>query len=138
MASFPFELVSPERLVYSGSVTEVIVPGAEGEFTVLAGHAPFVSTLKPGVLTIKGDGALRKLFVRGGFAEANPQGLTVLAEMTVPLTETSMEQFTQMIRNAEEDLEDARDDATRQKRATYLGDLKAAALAIEAAGRVTH
>ena len=61
MANFPFELVSPERQVYSGLVSEVIVPGTEGEFGVLAGHAPFVSTLKPGILTIKGDGEVRKL-----------------------------------------------------------------------------
>ncbi|MBS7538333.1 F0F1 ATP synthase subunit epsilon [Ancylobacter lacus] len=135
MASFPFELVSPERLVYSGAVTEVVVPGAEGEFGILAGHAPFVSTLKPGVLTIKGDGPTRKLFVRGGFAEANPQGLTILAETAVPLAELPADKLALMIREAAEDVEDARDPVIRQKRAAYLDDLKAAAAAIEADGR---
>ncbi|GLK73003.1 F0F1 ATP synthase subunit epsilon [Ancylobacter dichloromethanicus] len=138
MATFPFELVSPERLVYSGAVTEVIVPGAEGEFGILAGHAPFVSTLKPGVLTIKGDGAARKLFVRGGFAEANPQGLTVLAETAIPLAELPAEKLAQMIRNAQEDVEDAGDEATRASRQQFLEQLKSAAAAIEADSRSPH
>lgn len=132
MATFPFELVSPERLIYSGSVTEVIVPGSEGEFGVLAGHAPFVSTLKPGVLIIKGDGAPRKFFVRGGFAEANPTGLTVLAETATPLSEIRHEHLAQMIKDAEEDVEDAKTDAARLKAAAYLGALQATAAAIDA------
>lgn len=138
MATFPFELVSPERLIYSGAVTEVIVPGAEGEFGILAGHAPFVSTLKPGVLTIKGDGAAKKLFVRGGFAEANPQGLTVLAETAVPLAELRADNLAQMIRDAQEDVEDARDEATRASRQQFLEQLKSAAAAVEADARTSH
>ncbi len=138
MATFPFELVSPERLVYSGAVTEVIVPGAEGEFGILAGHAPFVSTLKPGVLTIKGDGATKKLFVRGGFAEANPAGLTVLAETAIPLAELRAENLAQMIRDAQEDVEDARDETTRASRQQFLEQLKSAAAAIEADARTSH
>ena len=132
MATFPFELVSPERLVYSGAVTEVIVPGSEGEFGVLAGHAPFVATLKPGVLIIKGDGAPRKLFVRGGFAEANPAGLTVLAETATPLAEIRHEHLAQMIKDAEEDVEDAKGDAATLKATSYLDALKTTAAAIEA------
>ena len=138
MANFPFELVSPERQVYAGSVTEVIVPGTEGEFGVLAGHAPFVSTLKPGILTIKGDGEVRKLFVRGGFAEANPQGLTILAETAIPLADIKADRLAQMIKDAQEDVEDARDEATRLKRQTFLDALKSAATAIEADGRTAH
>ncbi len=138
MATFPFELVSPERLVYSGQVTEVIVPGTEGEFGILAGHSPFVSTLQPGVLTIKGDGAPRKLFVRGGFAEANPQGLTVLAETAIPLAEFRPEKLAQMIKDAEEDVEDARDEATRARRLLFLEQLKSSAAAIEADARGAH
>lgn len=138
MATFPFELASPERLVFSGAVTEVIVPGSEGEFGVLAGHAPFVSTLKPGVLIIKGDGAPRKLFVRGGFAEANASGLTVLAETAIPLAEIRHEHLAQMIKDAEEDLEDAATDAARLKSAAYLAALKATASAIEADTRTAH
>ncbi|WP_018388216.1 F0F1 ATP synthase subunit epsilon [Ancylobacter sp. FA202] len=138
MATFPFELVSPERLVYSGAVTEVIVPGAEGEFGILAGHAPFVSTLKPGVLTIKGDGGPKKLFVRGGFAEANPQGLTVLAETAIPLAELRAENLAKMIRDAQEDVEDARDELTRASRQQFLEQLTSAAAAIEADARTSH
>ncbi|PZQ82993.1 MAG: F0F1 ATP synthase subunit epsilon [Ancylobacter novellus] len=138
MATFPFELVSPERLVYSGKVSEVVVPGTEGEFGILAGHSPFVSTLKPGVLTIKGDGAPLKLFVRGGFAEANPQGLTVLAETAIPLAELRSENLAQMIKDAQEDVEDARDEATKARRLTVLESLKSAASAIESETRGTH
>lgn len=138
MATFPFELVSPERLVYSGKVSEVVVPGTEGEFGILAGHAPFVSTLKPGVLTIKGEGAPQKLFVRGGFAEANPQGLTVLAETAIPLAELRSENLAQMIRDAQEDVEDARDEATKARRLTVLESLKSAASAIESETRGGH
>lgn len=138
MATFPFELVSPERLVYSGKVSEVVVPGTEGEFGILAGHAPFVSTLKPGVLTIKGEGAPQKLFVRGGFAEANPQGLTVLAETAIPLVELRSENLAQMIKDAQEDVEDARDEATKARRLTVLESLKSAASAIESETRGGH
>lgn len=138
MATFPFELVSPERLIFSGAVTEVIVPGTEGEFGILAGHAPFVSTLKPGILTIKGDGAPRKLFVRGGFAEANPQGLTVLAETAIPLADLRAENLAQMIKDAEEDVEDAKDETTRNRRLVFLEQVKSAAAAVEADSRTTH
>ena len=80
MSTFHFELVSPERLMFSGEVTQVDVPGEEGDFGVLAGHAPYVATLKPGVLTIFSEGGERRILVRGGFAEVGPGGLTVLAE----------------------------------------------------------
>lgn len=101
MATLPFELVSPERLVFSGAVTEVIVPGAEGEFGVLAGHAPFIGMLKPGILTIKGDGtAPKSYFVRGGFAEVNPAGLTILAEEAKPLEELDLGALQQQIQEA--------------------------------------
>jgi F-type H+-transporting ATPase subunit epsilon len=81
MASLHFELVSPEKLLFSGEVEQVDVPGAEGDFGVLAGHAPFVATLRPGILTIHGTGAAQKIVVLGGFAEMSAQGLTVLADV---------------------------------------------------------
>ena len=137
-ATFPFELVSPERLLFSGQVTEVIVPGTEGEFGIMAGHAPFVSTLKPGILVIKGDGAPRKLFVRAGFAEANPKGLTVLAEAATPLEELHADHLARLVKDAAEDVEDARDEATRLRRQAMLDQLKAAALALESEGRSPH
>ena len=86
MATFHFDLVSPEELVFSGEVEHVVVPGTEGEFGVLAGHAPLVAMLKPGILKILGANELRVLVV-GGFAEVSPEGLTVLADRAVPVEE---------------------------------------------------
>ena len=86
---FKFELVSPERLLVSGNVEQVIVPGSEGEMTVLAHHAPLLTTLRPGLLDIgfPGGGEHQRYFVRGGFAEVSPAGLTVLAETAIDLVE---------------------------------------------------
>jgi F-type H+-transporting ATPase subunit epsilon len=81
MATFHFELVSPEKLVFSGEVEQVDVPGAEGDFGVLAGHAPFVTTLRPGILTVHGAGGGQKIVVLGGFAEVSDKGFTVLADV---------------------------------------------------------
>jgi F-type H+-transporting ATPase subunit epsilon len=128
MANFPFELVSPEKLVFSGEVEQVVVPGAEGEFGVLAGHAPFVSTLKAGILTIFAGGQAKRLVVRGGFAEASPAGLTVLAELAVPVEEMDAARLAAAIKNAEEDVADAKSDAARAKaeaKLAQLGELKA-------------
>src|SRR5438093_11882463 len=84
MATFHFDLVSPEKLLFSGEVDQVDVPGIEGEFGVLAGHAPLVTTLRPGILVIHGEGGALRVVVNGGFAEVGPTGLTVLADMAVP------------------------------------------------------
>ncbi len=81
MANFHFELVSPEKLLFSGDVEQVDVPGAEGDFGVLAEHAPMVTTLRPGILTVHGEGGEQKIVVLGGFAEVSADGLTVLAEV---------------------------------------------------------
>ena len=81
MASFHFDLVSPEKLLFSGDVEQVDVPGAEGDFGVLANHAPFVATLRPGILTVHGANGAQKIVVLGGFAEVSAQGLTVLADV---------------------------------------------------------
>src|SRR5476649_2037749 len=115
MATFHFELVSPERLVFAGEVNQVDVPGEEGEFGVLAGHAPYVATLKPGVLTIYGDGGQQRIVVRGGFAEVGPTGLTVLAEQAMPVAELDAATIAQAVKDAEEDLADADTDAARDK-----------------------
>jgi F-type H+-transporting ATPase subunit epsilon len=129
MATFHFELVSPERLLYSGDVTQVDVPGEEGDFGVLAGHAPYIATLKPGVLTIFGDGAPQRIVVRGGFAEAGPESLTVLAEQATPVAEIDAAAIAQAIKDAEEDIADAETDAVRDKareRLEQLNTLKSA------------
>ena len=76
-----FELVSPEKLVFSGEVQQVDVPGAEGDFGVLEGHAPLVTTLRPGILTVHGGGGAQQIVVLGGFAEVSAAGLTDLADV---------------------------------------------------------
>jgi F-type H+-transporting ATPase subunit epsilon len=129
MATFHFELVSPERLVFTGEVAQVDVPGEEGDFGVFAGHAPYIATLKPGVLTIYGDGGPQRIVVRGGFAEVGPAGLTVLAEQAVPVSEIDAATIAQSVKDAEEDIADADNDAARDKareRLEQLNTLKAA------------
>jgi F-type H+-transporting ATPase subunit epsilon len=81
MATLHFELVSPQKLVFSGEVDQVDVPGAEGDFGVLAGHAPTVTTVRPGILTVFTGGKAEKIVVLGGFAEVSDKGLTVLADI---------------------------------------------------------
>jgi len=122
---FKFELVSPERLLVSGEVEQVLVPGAEGDMTVLAHHAPVLTTLKPGVLDIGyPDGEHQRFFLRGGFAEVNPAGLIVLAETAIDLVELDAGQLVQAIKDAEEDVADASEDAARDRAQTRLDHLR--------------
>jgi F-type H+-transporting ATPase subunit epsilon len=81
MATFHFELVSPQKVAFSGEVDQVDVPGAEGDFGVLAGHAPLISLIRPGIMTVHAGGEQTRLVVLGGFAEVGPDGLTVLADV---------------------------------------------------------
>jgi F-type H+-transporting ATPase subunit epsilon len=85
MATFHFELVSPDRISFSGEVDQVDVPGSEGDFGVLAGHAPLIALLRPGMMTVYAGGEETKLVVLGGFAEVGPNGLTVLADVATSL-----------------------------------------------------
>jgi F-type H+-transporting ATPase subunit epsilon len=125
MATFHFELVAPERLIFSGEVEQVDVPGEEGEFGVLAGHAPFVATLKPGMLRVYGpSGAPQRIVVRGGFAEVGPTGLTVLAEQAVAAEEYDPAMIDEAIKDAEEDISDAKSDAVRDKARQRLEQLQ--------------
>ena len=102
MATFHFELVSPERVLFSGEVEQVVVPGSEGEFTVLPGHAPFMTTLRPGVaLVVEDQGHAKRIVVRGGFADVNETGLTLLAEGADPIEEVTAETIAQEIVHAE-------------------------------------
>jgi F-type H+-transporting ATPase subunit epsilon len=125
MATFHFDLVSPEKLLFSGEVDQVDVPGAEGDFGVLAGHAPFVTTVRPGILTIFQEGAGLKIVINGGFAEVNPEGLTVLADMAVPLEDFDRAVLIGQIKDAEEDVADAKEPGQRDKLAQKLDQLKA-------------
>jgi F-type H+-transporting ATPase subunit epsilon len=138
MATFPFELVSPTRLVFSGEAEQVDVPGAEGDFGVLPGHAPFISALRPGVLTIRNGADLKRYFLRGGFAEVNPEGLTVLAETAVPVEDVDREAMADAIKAAEKNVADARDDAARWKAVEAAEQLKAAAAQVSGAGAAVH
>jgi F-type H+-transporting ATPase subunit epsilon len=110
---FQFELVSPERLLLSAPVEQVVVPGSEGYFTVLKGHAPFMSTLRPGVIDVTRAGQIERIFVRGGFADVNVAGLTILAEQAIPLAEVDPAVLAQDVRDAEEDVADAKDPTIR-------------------------
>jgi F-type H+-transporting ATPase subunit epsilon len=126
-----FELVSPARLLFSGDVASVQIPGTEGEMTIMAQHAPVLSTLKPGVVVVTKDGgATEKIFVRGGFAEVNAQGLTVLAETAIPLADLDAAAIAGQIKNAEEDVADAKSDDSRAKANETLDHLRSLAAAI--------
>ena len=106
-----FELVSPERLVLSGPVDMVVVPGREGDFGVLPRHAPIISTIRPGVISVYRDGAVdRRIFVAGGFAEVTGERCTVLAEEAVPLDEIDRSAAEARIAAAREAIADAGDD----------------------------
>ena len=131
MAGLHFELVSPARLLFSGSVASVTIPGTEGEMGIFPGHAPILSTLKPGVVTVyKDGGGTDRIFVRGGMVEVNPQGLTLLAEVAIPMSELDAAQLGQQIKHAEEDLVDAKDGEDKRKAAETLEHLKALRAAI--------
>jgi F-type H+-transporting ATPase subunit epsilon len=123
---FKFELVSPERLLVSAQVEQVVVPSSEGEMTVLAHHAPVLTTLRPGLLDIgfPGGGEHQRYFVRGGFAEISPAGLTVLAETAIDLVELDAAQLAQAVKDAEEDVADATDNAVRDRAQTKLDHLR--------------
>ncbi len=111
-----FELVSPERLLMDVTADGVMVPGSEGDFMVLPGHAPMLSTIRPGVIEVYEDDndTPEKLFIRSGFAEVSPVGLVVLAEEAIAVSELSKSDVEQRLQNAKEDLEDATTDEERR------------------------
>jgi len=129
MATFHFELVSPDKLMFSGEAQAVLVPGNEGDFVVLKDHAPVMTALKPGVVAIEDAAGKRKrIFVRGGFADVSPKGLIVLAETALPEGELDAARLDQEIRDTEEDLADAPDEQKRlwQEKLDRLRELKEA------------
>ena len=101
MATFHFDLVSPEKLAFSGEVDQVDVPGVEGDFGVLAGHAPVVAAIRPGILTVMSGGSKQKIIVLGGLAEVSAKGLTVLADVATSLDEIDRAQFAETIAEME-------------------------------------
>ena len=125
MATFQFDLVSPEKLLVSGEVTQVDVPGSEGDFGVLAGHAPMVTTLRPGILVVFRDGGELRVVVNGGFAEVSPTGMTVLADMAVPRDEFDPTVLAGVIKDTEDDIAKATDGWRRDKLSHKVDQLKA-------------
>jgi F-type H+-transporting ATPase subunit epsilon len=101
MASFHFDLVSPEKLAFSGEVDQVDVPGVEGDFGVLSGHAPVVAAVRPGILTITADGRHQKVIVLGGLAEVSDNRLTVLADVATSIADIDRAQFAETIAEME-------------------------------------
>jgi len=131
--AFAFELVSPEALVLGGEASEVVVPGAEGYFTVMANHAPFMTTVKPGVVDVKmDDGVTKQIFVRGGFADVSPAGFTLLAEQATMIEDFDMEQLEQAIQDAREDVADSEGDK-KAKAEAILSQLEESKIAVEMA-----
>ena len=101
MATFHFDLVSPEKMAFSGEVDQVDVPGAEGDFGVLAGHAPVVAAIRPGILTVMSGGSKQKIIVLGGIAEVSDKGLTVLADVATSIDELDRAKFAETISDME-------------------------------------
>ncbi|MEM1138624.1 MAG: F0F1 ATP synthase subunit epsilon [Pseudomonadota bacterium] len=120
-----FDLVSPEEALMSEAVEMVIVPGSEGDFGVLAEHAPLMSTLRPGVVQVhrSGEGPF-SIFVRGGFAEVTPGGLTILAEEAIPLENLETSDLDDRIEVAKQRAEAARSDDDARDAAQYVSDLQ--------------
>jgi len=114
--TFQFELVAPEKLIYSDDTEFVVVPGAEGDFGVLPGHALLLSTVRPGIIEIHENDKLKdRFFVAGGFAEVTPERCTVLSTESINLEEIDEAAARQRLDTAERDLNDASSDAEREK-----------------------
>ncbi len=134
MAALHLDFVSPERVLFSGDVDQVDLPGSEGDMGILAGHAPLVTTLRPGIITIFRGGAREPIVISGGFAEVGPGGLTVLADTAAPLESFDVAMLAAEIKDAEEDAADAADQAQRDKIARRVDQLKALQAALSAPG----
>ena len=124
MAALHFEFVSPENVLFSGDVDQVDLPGSEGDMGILAGHAPLVTTLRPGIVTIFRGGAREAVVVTGGFAEVGPGGLTVLADRAVAREDFDTATLATEIKDTEEDVADSTNQAQRDKLARHLEQLK--------------
>lgn len=111
MATFHFDLVSPEKIAFSGEVEQVDIPGSEGDFGVMAGHAPLVATLRPGIMTVTVNGKHEKIIVLGGLAEVSEKGLTVLADTATSMQELDREIFASQIAEMEASLKEEAGDA---------------------------
>jgi F-type H+-transporting ATPase subunit epsilon len=131
MATFNFELVSPERVLFSGDVDAVVLPATEGDMTVLAGHSPVMTALKTGFLVITSTpGNGRRILVRGGFADVNQNGLTVLAERALPAEELTQEILDHEILQAEMAYDATNDTAAKHAAESAVAQLREAKAAL--------
>ena len=122
--SFKFELVSPEELLVSTEVTSVVVPGSEGDMTVMAEHAPTMTTIRPGIVSFTGDeGKEERYVVFGGFADILPEGCTVLAEKAIHVDDMNSEIIKEQIAAAEKAVEEAKHDQQEQRAREFLDQL---------------
>jgi F-type H+-transporting ATPase subunit epsilon len=128
-----FELVSPERLLFSAGVDMVVVPGAEGDFGVLPGHALFLSSIRPGVIDVYNRGAVTdRIFISGGFAEATPERCTVLADSAMPVSDLERDEIEAKLKDAREDAADAMGEPARRAASREVAVLEAMLVAIRA------
>ncbi len=126
MADFNFELVSPERLLLSERVSEVVIPATEGEMTVMANHAPTMTTIKPGIVSVKAaDGKTTRYVVFGGFADILPTGCTLLAESAVPVGELSRDVIAKRIEIARAELENTSADEQKTSIEQFIASMTA-------------
>ncbi len=129
MAAFHFELVAPERLLFKGDVESVMVPGSEGDMTILKDHAPVMIMLRPGIVEVVTDKDTKRLFVRGGFLDMSSLGLSILAEQAVPIEALNADRIATEIRDAEDDMRDAAEGEAKRlasEKLDQLRELKAA------------
>jgi F-type H+-transporting ATPase subunit epsilon len=125
MATFHFELVSPEKIAFAGEVDQVDVPGAEGDFGVLAGHAPVVATLRPGIMVVTTAGNKQQFVVLGGLAEVSAKGLTVLADVATSVAELDRDALAKTIEQMEADIERAVESDALDREIARLDHFKA-------------
>ncbi|UYO54005.1 F0F1 ATP synthase subunit epsilon [Rhodopseudomonas palustris] len=104
MSTFHFDLVSPEKIAFSGEVDQVDIPGAEGDFGVFAGHAPVVAVIRPGILTVTAGANKQKIVVLGGIAEVSDKGLTVLADVATAAPDVDLQDFAATIQTMEQQI----------------------------------
>jgi len=131
MATFTFELVSPERVLFSGEVDAVVLPATEGDMTVLAGHSPVMTTLKTGFLVVTSTpGNGRRVLIRGGFADVNQTSLTVLAERALPEEEITQDILDQEILTAEMHYDAATEPAAKHVAEAAIAQLREAKAAL--------
>jgi F-type H+-transporting ATPase subunit epsilon len=125
MATFHFELVSPEKIAFSGEADQVDIPGAEGDFGVFAGHAPLISLLRPGIVTVYSGGEQTKIVVLGGLAEVGPGGLTLLADVATSIEDLDRAALQAQIAELEQRTKDMEQGSELDREITRLDHFKA-------------